>query len=72
MSHLHATILAASSLFGPATAPLPTTDLPVGFAESIVLEGLESPAALDFTPDGRLMVSERVAGHLRLAEETPA
>lgn len=72
MSYLYATILAASSLLGPATAPLPTADLPVGFAESIVLEGLESPSALDFTPDGRLMVSERVAGHLRLAEETPA
>ncbi|QDV06763.1 Quinoprotein glucose dehydrogenase B precursor [Planctomycetes bacterium Poly30] len=75
MSHLQSAVLAASFLVGASAwglaPPAVASDLPAGFQESIVLEGLASPSALDFTPDGRLMVTERVAGYLRLAEETP-
>lgn len=44
--------------------------LPDGFTRSTILEGLDSPASFDFAPDGRIFVTERVRGHLRVATET--
>ena len=61
-----------ASLFLGALPLASAGDLPPGFAEATILDGLESPASFDFTPDGRIMFSERVAGHLRIATETPA
>ena len=62
-----AAILAALSTAAAASA----SDLPPGFEESVVLDGLASPASFDFFPDGRMLLSERVAGELRVAVESP-
>lgn len=57
-------------MLGFAPEPAAAYELPTGFQESVVLEGLESPAAFDFTPDGRIMFAERIEGRLRIASET--
>lgn len=51
---------------------LPVSDLPSGFSEALVLDDLASPASFDFAPDGRIFFTERIAGHLRVATESPA
>lgn len=61
----------AVSLVAGWLAPAHAGDLPPGFVEATILDGLESPASFDFTPNGRIMFSERVAGHLRIATESP-
>jgi glucose/arabinose dehydrogenase len=38
-------------------APVSSGPLPVGFRRSPVVEGLSAPVALEFTPDGRLLVA---------------
>ncbi len=75
MRHLLPSILAllaplwtlVGSALGASTAAL--NDPPAGFQEATILQGLQSPAAFDFTPDGRIMFNERIAGHLRIASE---
>lgn len=57
------TLLAAAAL----AAPLPAIVLPDGFDSVQVLGSLESPAGLVFSPDGRLFISERITGRLRVA-----
>ncbi len=74
VTHAILSVLGAICTLGSAPAAPsvgPMGDLPTGFRETTILEGLESPAALDFTPSGQIMFSERIAGHLRLAEEAP-
>ncbi|MEM8709658.1 MAG: PQQ-dependent sugar dehydrogenase [Planctomycetota bacterium] len=65
-----AVLLGASVGIGLSPSTL-ASDLPDGFEETTVLDNLASPASFDFTPEGRILFSERVAGRLRLAEETP-
>ncbi len=48
-----------------AASPAPAATLPPGFGESPVAEGLRSPTAMTFAPDGRLFVCEQ-AGTLRV------
>lgn len=43
------------------------TVLPSGFAESLVVEGLQSPTSMAFAPDGRLFVTEQ-GGRLRVVK----
>ena len=74
MRHLLSTILALLALLAPlcglmGASTAAANDLPAGFQEATVLQGLESPAAFDFTPDGRIMFNERIAGRLRIASE---
>lgn len=55
-----------------ASAPSPCGDLPQGFEQAVALDELASPASFDFMPDGRMLFSERINGHLRVAAEVPA
>src|SRR4026209_506757 len=55
-------ILALGLLFG-ATSAFAT--VPAGFSESLFVNGLSSPTAMDFAPDGRLFVCEK-GGSLRV------
>ncbi|MEM9381511.1 MAG: PQQ-dependent sugar dehydrogenase [Planctomycetota bacterium] len=59
--------LAAAALL---SAPL-ASDLPAGFSEAVVLDDIASPASFDFAPDGRIFFTERIAGRLRVATESP-
>lgn len=61
---------ACLALVAPSAAAAAPSDLPQGFTETVVLDGLESPASFAFAPDGRMFFSERIAGHLRVATET--
>ncbi len=47
--------------------PLMAATLPGGFEQEVVISGLQDPATMAFSPDGRLFVSERVLGQLRVA-----
>ena len=49
---------------GQTRAPLET--LGVGFQRTVVAEGLKYPWSLAFLPDGRMLVTERIAGALRI------
>ncbi len=40
--------------------------LPSGFADSVVVQGLDLPTAFDFLPDGRVVVVEQSSGKIRL------
>lgn len=40
--------------------------LPKGFEQSIVLSDLRSPSTMEFSPDGRLFIGERIQGELRV------
>ncbi|MEM1206772.1 MAG: PQQ-dependent sugar dehydrogenase, partial [Acidobacteriota bacterium] len=42
-------------------------ELPEGFENTEVLGALDSPAGMVFAPDGRLFISERITGQLRVA-----
>lgn len=64
-----------SCLAGPLALAMPafsSSDLPAGFEEATILDGLDSPATFDFLPDGRILFSERIQGRLRVATEAPA
>lgn len=41
------------------TAPVWSGPLPPGFARSRVVDGLEEPTVIEFTPDGRLLIGQR-------------
>jgi len=47
--------------------PAVAVDLPDGFEMTLVVDGLAEPTAMEFSPDGRLFVSER-RGHLRVVK----
>src|SRR5690242_14550010 len=47
----------------PAPGALAAT-VPPGFQETLVVDGLTTPAALAFSPDGRLFVTEQATGKL--------
>ena len=43
--------------------------LPPGFDDVAALSGLEAPATMRFSPDGRLFVAERISGRLLVAHQ---
>ena len=47
-------------------------DLPENFQNSRVLGGLQDPAGFEFSPDGRIFISERITGNLLVANEDTA
>src|SRR6267378_8596024 len=48
-----------------AATPAPAATLPSGFTETLVANGLSSPTAMQFAPDGRLFVCLQ-GGQLRV------
>ena len=42
--------------------------LPANFTDNAVIEGLQDPDGFDFSPDGRMFISERISGKLRIAK----
>ena len=60
---LRSSILLATLVTGGSTAAAAT--LPTGFAETRIVNGLASPTAMAFAPDGRLFVCEQ-GGRLRV------
>lgn len=44
-----------------------STDLPDDFLDTKILSSLSSPASYVFSPDGRIMFSERISGNIRVA-----
>ena len=42
---------------------------PSGFREEVVVNGLEFPVSMVFTPDGRLLYTERFTGRIRVIED---
>src|SRR5437762_2383838 len=57
--------LCVAGVLLPAVAAAAT--LPSGFSEALVANGLTSPTAMQFAPDGRLFISEQ-AGKLRVVK----
>lgn len=51
-----------------AAAPANAQVLPPGFSMALVVEGLDSPTAMRFAPDGRLFVCEK-SGRVRVIED---
>ena len=58
-------LLAVFVLGKPASG---ATNLPDGFEQSQVANGLTRPTAMEFAPDGRLFVAEK-GGRLRVIDE---
>ncbi len=58
---------AALLLLWPPTDSAAATNLPSGFEDVLVVGGLSSPTAMQFTPDGRLFVAEQ-GGRLRVVK----
>lgn len=60
---------AAAGLLGLLLLGVPalSQQLPEGFVDQQVLAGLDEPATLAFSPDGRLFVGERITGRLLVA-----
>lgn len=50
-----------------STAAHAGTSLPAGFVLDEVVAGLDAPSYINFSPDGRLFISERIEGKLRVA-----
>lgn len=48
----------------------PVRDLPANFENIQILSGLGDPDGMAFAPDGRLFISERITGKLRIAKYT--
>ena len=55
----------------PAPRTLAAT-VPAGFQETLVVDGLTAPAALAFSPDGRLFVAEQTTGKLKVVKNGAA
>ena len=60
---LAASIVLTFAVF--TSLPTAGTNLPSGFAETIVASGLASPTAMEIAPDGRIFVAEQ-GGRLRV------
>jgi putative heme-binding domain-containing protein len=43
--------------------------LPYGFEQSIHVDGLWDPNAIEFSPDGRLFIGERITGRVRVVKD---
>ena len=56
LARLLSAACAALALAGPAAAE---TDLPAGFGETVVFQGLVAPIDVDFSLDGRVFVAEK-------------
>ena len=50
----------------PATAQSVNPILPIGFQDLIVVGGFDQPTSFEFLPDGRIILTERRSGLLRL------
>ena len=61
-------LLIAVVIIAGAQAPMRAAALPSGFGETLVANGLESPTAMQFAPDGRLFVAEQ-GGRLRVIKD---
>ncbi|MEM7125838.1 MAG: PQQ-dependent sugar dehydrogenase [Chloroflexota bacterium] len=65
-------ILLTIGLFMMTTLVLPDVvfgfDLPTNFSNEQVITDLDEPDSLEFSPDGRMFISERVTGKLRVAK----
>ncbi|MGE3165422.1 MAG: PQQ-dependent sugar dehydrogenase [Planctomycetota bacterium] len=46
-------------------------DVPTGFEDTEVFSSLAEPSALEFAPDGRMFIAERIQGRLRVATQDP-
>ncbi|MEM7573189.1 MAG: PQQ-dependent sugar dehydrogenase [Bacteroidota bacterium] len=46
-------------------------NLPPEFEDILLLDGLQEPASIAFSPDGRLFFGERISGRLRVAKQDP-
>jgi putative heme-binding domain-containing protein len=44
-------------------------ELPSGFEQTVFVDHLHDPNAMEFAPDGRLFVSERISGRLRIVKD---
>jgi glucose/arabinose dehydrogenase len=66
-SHVRATLITLACCFlAPATfQATQAATLPTGFSETMIANGLSSPTAMDFAPDGRLFVCLQ-GGQLRV------
>ncbi|HVR35250.1 MAG TPA: PQQ-dependent sugar dehydrogenase, partial [Methylomirabilota bacterium] len=42
--------------------------LPFGFEQTVYVDGLRDPNAIEFAPDGRLFIGERITGQLRVVK----
>ena len=65
--------LAAAALALPQAAPAQTT-VPPGFQETIAINGLSNPIAVDFSADGRVFVAEqngRIKVYDSVADSSP-
>ena len=56
---LAATCTATACLLSSMATAVHAATLPTGFSESIVISGLTEPAAVSFSPDGRVFVAEK-------------
>lgn len=52
--------------------PAIAIDLPSGFEDNEVFPSLAEPSAVEFAPDGRMFIAERVQGRLRVAIQDSA
>jgi len=43
-----------------------TSQLPPGFKQTLIASGLHSPSSMIFSPDGRLLIGERIQGDIRV------
>lgn len=62
----HAAVLAALVLAGAPRAGNAQLSLPTGFNDELIANGLGTPVSMVFLPDGRLLVTEKDQGRLRL------
>jgi putative heme-binding domain-containing protein len=63
--------LAAGFMAGAVCAAfnVPAAQLPFGFEQSVFASGLQDPNAIEFAPDGRLFVGERITGRVRVVDD---
>jgi glucose/arabinose dehydrogenase len=66
MRHLACTLLATALLLLTASVAAAQSTLPPGFEEVTLIDGLTRPTVVDWTPDGRTVVSEQ-DGRLKVA-----
>jgi glucose/arabinose dehydrogenase len=45
------------------------TSLPEGYRIETLLDGLEQPTSIASTPDGRLLITEQIAGRVRVVQD---
>lgn len=60
-------LICTSSFEGVGLSARADAILPTGFEERLAVSGLQDPATMAFSPDGRLFIAERIQGQLRVA-----